>query len=316
MAIARSIVHNSIAAWIAPRRIGQNIVKGFVFSTANAVILLLILLPATASFAVQPSTISAYRDPAELMRKAVENEIKAANDATAHFLFRGTKTTPKGSTTKIYVETKDATAGLIIAYNDKVLTPEQRRDEEARVERFVSDPEELKKKRQQERESTERTLRIVRALPDAFLFEYAGEEQSSEGIGRAGDTLIKLKLHPNPSYQPPSRVEEILTGMQGYVLVDPVHYRLASVDGTLFKSVSFGWGILGHLDRGGRIVLHQQHVGGNDWEISCMTLNFSGRILLVKSFSVVSTETFTGFRRVPSDLTFAQALELMKKEAF
>ena len=317
MAIADSITHKSIAAGNEPRRIAQSIVKTFVFVGASVLTAsVLILLPITASFAAQPATVSPYHDPVELVRKAVENEIKAANDDSSHFLFRGTKTTPKGSTTKIYVETKDATAGLVIAYNDKSLTPEQRRDEETRVERFVSDPEEMRKKRQQERESAERTLRILRALPDAFLFEYAGEEPGSKGIGRVGDTLIKLKLQPNPRYQPPSHVEEVLTGMQGYVLVDAVHYRLASVDGTLFKSVGFGWGILGHLDRGGRFVVHQQDMGNNDWEISCMTLNFSGRILLVKSFSFVSTETFTGFRRVPPDLTFAQALELMKKEAF
>ena len=260
------------------------------------------------------SDFSSYRDPAELVRKAVQNEIKAANDDTAHFLFRGTKTTPKGSTTRLYVETKEATAGLVIAYNGKPLTPEQRQAEEARVERFINHPEELKKKREQERESAERTLRIVRALPDAFLFEYAGEEPGSEGIGRAGDTLVKLKFRPNPRYQPPSRVEEVLTGMQGYVLVDAVRYRIASIDGTLFKEVGFGWGILGHLDRGGRFVVHQQEVGNNLWEISSMTLSFTGKILLVKNLSIISKETFTGFKRVPSDLTFAQALELLKKE--
>ena len=309
MAIAYSIARNSIAGRIEPRRIGQSTAKGVVHASA------LILLLATASFAAQPATVSRYRDPAELVRKAVANEITAANDETAHFLFRSTKTTPKGSTTRIYVETKDATAGLVIAYNGKALTPEQRHEEEARVQRFLSDPQELKKKRAQEREDTEHTLRIIRALPDAFLYEYMGEEQGSDGIGRAGDTLIKLKFQPNPRYQPPSRVEEVLTGMQGYVLVDAVHFRLASIDGTLFKSVGFGWGILGHLDRGGRFVVHQQDVGDDYWEASSMTLNFTGKILLVKNLSIISTEIFTGFKRVPSDLTFAQALELLKKEA-
>lgn len=299
--LARNFVETRIRRSLCPKT----------FLRAAAAILLLI----SSSFAGQPETVSVYHDPVKLVRKAVENEIKAANDESAHFLFRGTKTTPKGSTTKIYVETKDATAGLVVAYNGKSLTPEQRRDEEARVERFVSDPEEMKKKQQQERESTERTLRIVRALPDAFLFEYAGEERGSEGLGRVGEPLIKLKLEPNPRYQPPSHVEEILTGMEGYVLVDPVHYRLASVEGTLFKPVGFGWGILGHLDRGGHFMLHQQVVD-DCWEISSMTLNFTGKILLVKNLSVVSTETFTAFRRVPSDLTFAQALELLKKEEF
>jgi hypothetical protein len=274
----------------------------------------LILLLTTASFARQPATVSSYHDPAELVRKVVQNEIKAANDDTAHFLFRGEKTTPKGSTTRLYVETKEATAGLVIAYNGKPLTPEQRQAEEARVERFINHPEELKKKREQERASAERTMRIVRALPEAFLFEYAGEEPGSAGIGRAGDPLVKLTFRPNPRYEPPSRVEEVLSGMQGYVLVDAVRYRLASMDGTLFKAVGFGWGILGRLDRGGRFVVHQQEVGDNVWEISSMALSFTGKILLVKNLSIISTEIFSGFKQVPSDLTFTQALELLKKE--
>jgi hypothetical protein len=260
-------------------------------------------------------SVSNYVDPADLVRRVVQNEIKASTDNSAHFLFRGTKSTPRGSTTKIYVETRDATAGLVIAYNGKPLTPEQRQDETARVQRFVENPEELRKKRDQERADADRTLRIVRAIPDAFLFDNAGEEPASEGIGRAGDMLVKLKFRPNPHYQPPSHVEEVLTGMQGYVLMDPVHCRIASIDGALFKEVSFGWGILGHLDRGGRFLIHQQEVGENVWEISRMSLSFTGKILLLKNLNISSTEVFSGFKRVPSDLTFAQALEMLKKEA-
>ena len=264
--------------------------------------------------AVQGPHDSSYRDPAELVRKAVQNEVKAANAENAHFLFRSIKTTPKGSTTRIYVETKEATAGLVIGYNGKGLTPEQQRDEEARVERFVSNPEELRKKREQERDNAEHTMRIVRAMPDAFLYEYAGEEPGSEAIGRAGVALIKLKFQPNPNYEPPSRVEEVLTGMQGYMLVDPVHHRIASIDGTLFKDVGFGWGILGHLDRGGRFLVQQCEVGDDFWEMSNMTLKFTGKILLFKNLAITSTEAFSGFKRVPTDLTFAQALEMLKKE--
>jgi hypothetical protein len=278
-----------------------------------------ILSLAAAGLAGQPETIDAYHDPVDLVRKAVQHEIKAANDDSAHFLFRGTKTTPQGSTTRLYVETKEATAGLVVAYNGKPLTPEQRHDEEARVERFIQNPEELKKKREQEHEYAERSLRIIRALPDAFLFEYAGDQQGSEGIGRAGGPLVKLKFRPNPHFQPPSRVEEVLTGMEGYVLVDSTDYRFAAIDGTLSKEVGFGWGILGHLDRGGRFVVlqkqvQQQGAGDGLWETSSMTLSFTGKIMLFKNLSISSTEVFGGFRQVPSDLTFAQAVEMLKKE--
>ena len=250
----------------------------------------------------------------ELVRKAVQNEVKANSESGALFMFRGVKTTPKGSTTKIYVETTEATAGLIVAYDGKPLTPEQRHAEQARLERFVKNPEELRKKRAQERDEAERTLRIVRALPKAFLFEYAGEEAGSPGIGRVGDPLVKLTFRPNPSYRPPSHVEEVLTGMQGSVLVDAVACRIASIDGTLFKQVEFGWGILGHLNSGGHFVVHQQEVEDNFWEISSMTVSFTGKILLVKNLSIQSTEVFSDFKRVSSDLKFAEALELLKKE--
>src|SRR5258708_19383246 len=95
--------------------------------------------------------------------------------------------------------------------------------------------------------------------------------------------------------------------------MDAANYRLASIDGTLFKEVGFGWGILGHLDQGGRFTVQQQELGDNLWEISSMSVSFTGKILLFKNLSISSTETFTGFRRVPSDLAFAQALELLKK---
>lgn len=272
------------------------------------------LLLVAASFAAQPPSASSHPDPAELMRESVDNEISAAKDDTAHFLFRGIKTTPKGSTTRLYVETNEATAGLVIGYNGQSLSPEQQHDEEARVERFINDPEEMKKKREQERQNTERTLRIMRAMPDAFVFEYAGEEPGSETAGRPGDPLVKLTFRPNPGYQPPSHVEEVLPGMQGYVLLDVTHHRIARIDGTLFKEVAFGWGILGHLDRGGRFIVQQQEVGDNLWEISSMTLNFTGKILFFKNLNINSTETFSRFKRVSADLTFAQAFELLKKE--
>jgi hypothetical protein len=273
-----------------------------------------ILVLTAYSFAGQPTSVSMYRDPVELVRKAVSNEINADRDDTPHYSFRGTKSAPKESTTRLYAETREATAGLLIASDGKPLTPEQRQAEEARMERFISHPEELKKKREKEHADAERTLRIMRALPDAFLFEFAGEEAGGAGIGRDGAKLVKLKFHPNPRYEPPSHVEEVLTGMEGYVLVDPVVFRLASIDGTLFKEVGFGWGILGHLDRGSRFVVQQEEVGDNIWEVSSMTLNFTGKIMLFKNLSISSKEVFSDFKGVPPSLTFAEAFEMLKKE--
>ena len=252
-------------------------------------------------------------EPVELVRKAVKNELDANQGVPEHFMFRGIKTTSKGSTTRLYAETKEGSAGLIIAYDGKPLTPDQQQAEQARLDHYIHNPEELRKKRAQEREEADRTTRIMRALPDAFLYEYAGEETGTAGIGRTGNPLVRLKFRPNPKYEPPSRVEEVLTGMKGNLLVDANHCRIASIDGTLFKSVGFGWGILGHLNAGGHFVVHQQDVD-DVWEISSMTVNFTGKILLVKSLNIESTETYSDFKQISNDLTFAEAVELLKKE--
>jgi len=212
-----------------------------------------------------PSAAQTGLPPRELVRRTVDNEIKTSN-SNVNFMFKDFKETPGGSQTKLLVETRQATAGLVVAINGKPLSPEQREAEIARVERFVQNPDELHKKQKQEKEDAERVTRIMKALPDAFLYEPAGTEPGSETVGRLGDDLVKLKFHPNPDYSPPSHVEQVLTGMSGFLLIDANHDRIAKIDGTLLREVGFGWGILGHLAKGGRFVVQQINLGDAHWE--------------------------------------------------
>ena len=157
--------------------------------------------------------------------------------------------------------------------------------------------------------------RMLRALPDAFIYEYDGLEQSRPGVGSSGDELVRLKFHSDPKYDPPTRVEQVLTGMAGYLLIDANRQRIAKIDGTLVKDVGFGWGIFGHLDRGGQFQVEQGEVGGSGWEITRMNLSFTGKILLFKSLSIKKTEVYSEFQPVPANLTFAQGVELLHKES-
>ncbi len=250
--------------------------------------------------------------PADLVRRTVANEIKGAT-GTVNYMFKDFKQTPNGSQTKLLVETRDATAGLLIATNGKPLPPDQRQAEIARIERFVRNPEELRKKQKQEKEDSDRVTRIMKALPDAFLYESDGTQPGSENVGRPGNELVRLKFRPNPDYNPPTRTEQVLTGMSGYLLIDAGHDRIAKIDGTLTKDVGFGWGILGHLDKGGRFVVQQVNLGNDDWEVSRMDLSFTGKILFFKNLSIKSTETYSDFQPVPSDLTFAKGVDLLKQ---
>ena len=252
--------------------------------------------------------------PGELVRRTVANEVAAANHTSMKHMFRSRKQTPKGSQTRLYVETKDAMAAMLIAINDQSITREQHQAEVNHLAWLMGNPEQLRKKQAREKEDAERTLRIVKALPDAFLYDYAGTENGESGLGKSGEKLARLKFRPNPSYSPPSRVEQVLAGMQGYLLIDTEAGRLATIDGTLFRDVTFGWGIFGHLDRGGHFHVQQADAGDGTWEITAISLSITGKILLFKSISMVSDEVFSNFRRVPDDVTFAQGVELLKSE--
>jgi hypothetical protein len=290
-----------------------NLIRYGFIATFTCILLAGTCAPSPAAGA-RPAAAEASINPVELVRAAVANEV-AANEASGiKHMFRSFKQTSQGSTTRLYVETKEAMAGLTIAYNNKPLSPDQLQGEENRLAVLAGSSEQLRHKHAQEQENADRTMRILKALPDAFLYTYDGEERGNDQFGKSGATLVRLKFRPNPAYQSPSHTEQVLEGMEGVVAIDPSERRIAQIDGTLFKEVGFGWGILGHLDKGGHFLIEQRDVGDDSWEISRMSLSFTGKILLVKSLSIKSDEVFTNFQRVPNTTTFAQGVKMLETE--
>lgn len=259
--------------------------------------------------AANPPEVSAQ----QLVRQTVANEL-AANDNPVKHMFRSRKQTPKGSQTRLYIETKDCMAAMLIAVNDQPLTGPQKEGETNHLNWLAGSPDQQHKKMVREKEDADRTLRIVKALPDAFRFEYGGNENGDTTIGREGSQLVRLKFRPNPSYSPPSRVEQVLSGMEGSVLIDPVSHRLAEIDGTLFREVSFGWGIIGHLDKGGRFLVKQAELADGSWDLTELKLNITGKILLFKNITMSSDEVFSDFQKVPQAVTFAEAVKILQTE--
>ena len=246
-------------------------------------------------------------NPHQLVEQAVANEVKAGNDDVS-LMFRVRRQTPKGAQTRQYVETAEGTAGMLVAMNDQPLNAPQRQQEFARLEQLMRNPSELRRKQKQQKEDSDRVTRMVKALPDAFHYQYEGTEEVN------GLHLVRLRFEPNPDFDPPSREQQVFTGMDGFLLIEPHQARIARIDGTLFKDVGFGWGILGHLDRGGRFVVVQGPVAKGYWTTTRMQLSFTGRALLFKSINIQETEDTSYFRRVPGHMTFAQGVELLKKD--
>jgi hypothetical protein len=251
-------------------------------------------------------------DPADLVRRTVQNEIKTNHTGVA-FCFQERRESPAGSQTELIVETREAMAGMLIANNDHPLSPQEREAEIGRLNHLVGDPSELARKKAKEAETKDRITRIVKALPDAFLYEFDGADSGSRLVGGEATRLVRLKFRPNPKYQPPTHVEQVLTEMQGVMLIDAKQERIAGIDGTLMREVGFGWGILGHLNQGGHFMVDQADMGGGNWEVTRMGLDLTGRVLLFKSLVFKSSKTYSDFHPAPPNLSFAEGVDMLKK---
>jgi len=96
------------------------------------------------------------------------------------------------------------------------------------------------------------------------------------------------------------------------MLVNTKENRLAQIDGRLIKEVKFGGGLLGYLKEGGEFHVTQSEVQRGHWEITALHINMQGKALFFKSIGAQENETRSSFRRVPDDLTLAQAAEKLE----
>lgn len=243
--------------------------------------------------------------PNELVREVVDNELHARDEGS--FMYRDRRQTPKGSNTKEMIETKDGIVARLLMVNDQPLTPQQRQADDERLQNLLLHPDLQAKKKKEQQQDEDRVKKMFREFPNAFIYQYDGIENSPLG------EVIRMTFHPNPKFEPPSRETSVFKAMDGKLWVDLKERRLVKIEATLFRGVNFGWGILGHLDKGGHFFVSQSRVGPDRWEATDMNIQFTGKALLFKTINLQQVEHLTNFHRVPDGLTLAQGIELLKK---
>jgi hypothetical protein len=222
--------------------------------------------------------------------------------------YRLRKSSPRMTSTKDICETKDGAVAHLVAINDQPLSPEDEQKEQARLGALLSDPSRQKHRKQGEDDDTARAMKVLRALPTAFLYQFKGD-----GAGPAG-RVKKFTFRPNPAFVPPDLETQVLTAMTGELWIDPPEERVVRLEGHLQQDVDFGWGILGRLNKGGWIVIEQADVGEHQWRIVHFQMQMSGRVLFKnKTFDTVEEES--NFKPLPVGLGYAQAIQMLRAGA-
>ncbi len=240
----------------------------------------------------------------DLVRQVVNNELQAEQQDHSQWMYRVESQQPDGSKTVDHVvETNEGSLRRPLLINGRTPTAQEQQQADQNNRRLAQDPTTLRKSRKQGREDQERTQKMLKALPDAFLFSYA-EEQGE---------LVKLNFVPNPKFDPPSREAEVFHALEGYMWVNRKQARLAEIAGHLTRKVKFGGGLLGHLDSGGTFDVKESEVAAGCWKLSQLDVHMTGRVLLLRTISEQHQESRSEFKRVPDNLTLAQAADLLQK---
>lgn len=241
--------------------------------------------------------------PEELVRQAVQNELN--DDSNLHFFaWKERKNHGHGTEVEHDVQTPSGVVSRVILINGEPLNPRQQREEQERIQKML-DPEQMQSKLKEQQEDDARTSKMLGAIPNAFDFTYLSSETDPNG-----HKLITLQFDPRPGYNPPSREVAVFTGMKGEIVIDATDMHLAKVDGTLFKDVNFGWGILGRLYKGGRFVVEKGEITPTHWDTTHLFLHFDGKELIFKSIHINDDETDWGYTPVPP-MTVDQALDYL-----
>jgi hypothetical protein len=145
---------------------------------------------------------------------------------------------------------------------------------------------------------------LVDAARKAFTATWGGRETQN---GRMTDVLI---LEPNPSFEPHTISETVLTHARVKIWVDDASGNIVHGEAEIMRDVYFGGGILGKLYRGARFSLDNTEVDRGIWAPARIQYNISGRKFLFLFETQEVTET-SKYRRIGPP---SQALALVTNE--
>ena len=273
-------------------------------TTRKAGIRVPVVVALLAGAALAQTPTSLHQPALTTVKNVIYNEMHPASVNSIHWKYRLAKTSGSKEETRTVVETQSGSLDRLIAVDGQPLSGAQQADETRRILKFAHNPGEQRKAEDARRKDAAQCDSFLKMIPDAFVFEYAGEN----------GTAVKLTFKPNPRFQAPSHEGRVLQQMAGEMWVDGRQQRLISISGRLMNEVKFGGGLLGHLAKGGEFTVKRAEVAPGDWELTELTVNMQGKALLFKSIAVQQKEVHSNFERMPDELNVADAANVLLKQ--
>lgn len=200
-------------------------------------------------------------------------------------------------------ETSYGKVKYLIAEDGQPLSPQRAAAERARLADIAANPDAFKRHEQAMRNDEGHARDMLVLLPKAFLFD--APQQEGE--------FVRIAFRPNPSYATQSMEERVLHGMSGSILVEPKEVRLRAIEGRMPADVTIGYGLIATIKAGSSFLTTREHIEAAEWKTQTIHTDISGRAIFFKTIAKKEESIHSDFHRVPTDLTVAQAVEMLEK---
>lgn len=261
--------------------------------------------PASTPTSMPASTPLTREETQSLVKRVLQAELNAAQDSTHPMQYLLRKMSPRLATTKLIVETKDGDVARLVAVNNEPLNAQDQQNEENRLHTLLGDPGLQRHRQEREQGDSERARKVMRALPDAFNYQFDGVVDTPQGPS------YKLSFQPNPGFDPQDLEAQVLKGMAGEMWIDIAEQRVTRLEGKRIRDVDYGWGLLGKLDQGGTLLLEQADVGNHQWRTTHMVLVMNARVLL-KTIKLDTSLELSQFEPVAAGMSYQEAIQMLQ----
>ncbi len=238
------------------------------------------LLMVSATAIPQNLSLSTQSLATELLRRAVDGELKAHATDHSHWKYKLQAVESGKEEIKLVVETRDGDLDRLESVNGHPITAEQKKQEDLRIQGLLQRADERDRKQRAQAEDARKMETVFKSFPDAVLASY-GQRQ--------GD-LVEIFFKPNPGFHPSCNEALVFHEMEGRMWIDEKKNRITEIDGHLIEDVKFLGGLLGHLSKGGEFHVRQMEVAPGHWDITLLHVNMHGKAVIFQNHICAARE--------------------------
>lgn len=255
--------------------------------------------PAPAVFAFPSGGGAPLPDVASLLEQVLRNQ-NALQAAQKDYTYTKTSTETRadGEGEKVSQYTYEAFSAYgrrvekLVAKNGRPLTPEEARNEDARVAKQVRENERRAASRAAEREGEDEDDRLtVARILRVCRFVNPRRER-----WRGRDAVV-VDFEARPGGQAADRLESALRKLVGSVWIDEDAKQLLRLEARVNEPIKIGAGLLLSLQRGASLAFEQEFVNDEVWLPSYAEVIGSARLLLVKGIKINQVQRFSDYRK-------------------